>query len=67
LRGRGDRCLSDLLELAETGVINHRMQVPFTSIDEAVTLAKRYATEICIVDEDGVWHREWGELTGGVT
>lgn len=28
----------DLLELAETGVINHRMQVPFSSVDEAVAL-----------------------------
>jgi uncharacterized damage-inducible protein DinB len=28
----------DLLELAETGVINHRVQVPFASIDEAVAL-----------------------------
>jgi uncharacterized damage-inducible protein DinB len=28
----------DLLELAETGVINHRIQVPFASLEEAVTL-----------------------------
>jgi uncharacterized damage-inducible protein DinB len=28
----------DLLELAETGVINHRMQVPFGTVEEAVAL-----------------------------
>jgi uncharacterized damage-inducible protein DinB len=28
----------DLLELAETGTINHRMQVPFATLDEALAI-----------------------------
>lgn len=38
---------------------------PCQALRKAAELAKRYATDICIVDEDRVWHREWGELTGG--
>jgi uncharacterized damage-inducible protein DinB len=31
----------DLVELVETGDINHRMQVPFESMDDAVTIYRR--------------------------
>jgi uncharacterized damage-inducible protein DinB len=36
----------DLVELVESGDINHRMQVPFESVDDAVTIYRRAHEEL---------------------
>jgi hypothetical protein len=33
------------------------------ALRKSAELADRYATDVCIIDEDGVWHREWAEVT----
>jgi uncharacterized damage-inducible protein DinB len=37
----------DLSELVDDGVIHHRMEVPFATLDEALTLLDRSAREAC--------------------
>lgn len=36
---------------------------PRQALRKAAELAERYATDVCVIDEDGIWRREWGELT----
>lgn len=36
----------DLVELLETGAINHRVQVPFSSLDEAVNIYKKARRDV---------------------
>ncbi|MGH7560306.1 MAG: DinB family protein [Gemmatimonadales bacterium] len=37
----------DMIELIDAGVIHHRMQVPFTTLDDAVSILTRSQTEAC--------------------
>jgi uncharacterized damage-inducible protein DinB len=60
----------DLVELVETGSINHRMQVPFGTMDEAMAYYHRQhaALELALAGlDDARWERVGKFIVGGNT
>jgi uncharacterized damage-inducible protein DinB len=60
----------DLVELCQTGAINHRMQVPFTDLADAVQIYRRAHEELKpaleAVDE-ATWESKGSFIVGGKT
>lgn len=60
----------DLVELCQTGTINHRMQVPFTDLDDAIQIYKAAHQDLkpsLAALDDGAWETTCRFIVGGKT